>query len=382
MNKISVSTYLDINYFIAFKKKDRLIMEWLSQYLVFLAETVTIVIAIITILLFILVQRKKSAPSGSLEIKDLTEEYRDIKETMLLSTMDDFANKEYNKQQKKIRKEEKKQQKQALKTKTDNLAGQEEQTKNVDSTVCKPNCYVLSFNGSIDAHEVEDLRQEVTAVLSVVKPEDKVILKLESPGGVVHGYGLAASQLLRFRQRDIHLTAVVDKVAASGGYMMACTANEIIAAPFAIIGSIGVVAQIPNFHRLLKKNDIDIELQTAGQYKRTLTMFGENTEAGRQKFQQELEETHLLFKDFVAENRPNVNIEEVATGEHWFAVQAKDKGLIDEINTSDDVILSLLENYKIMSVKYHRRKKLTDRLTKNIVSGIERLLFRNSRTIY
>lgn len=359
-------------------------MAWLYQYLTFLAETVTIVIAIIAILLFIITQRKKSDSTGSLEIKDLTEEYQDIKETMTLSTMDELATKEYHKQQKQQHKQEKKQQKLAQKNKAKNTTETAEQNdeSNVANKTNKPHCYVLSFNGSVDAHEVENLRQEITAILSVIKPEDKVILKLESPGGVVHGYGLAASQLLRFRQHNIQLTVVVDKVAASGGYMMACTANKIIAAPFAIIGSIGVVAQIPNFHRLLKKNDIDIELQTAGQFKRTLTMFGENTNEGRQKFQQELEETHLLFKDFVSENRPNVNIEEVATGEHWFATQAKDHGLVDEINTSDDVILSFLDSHKIISVKYRQRKNLTDRLTKKVMSNIEKLFFRNSRTIY
>lgn len=337
-------------------------MAWLYQYLTFLAETVTIVIAIVAIF-DIIIEKKQSNSTGNLVIKDLTEEYQDIKETMTLSTMDELATKEYHKQQKQQHKQEKKQQKLANKTN-------------------KPHCYVLSFNGSVDAHEVENLRQEITAILSVIKSEDKVILKLESPGGVVHGYGLAASQLLRFRQHNIQLTVVVDKVAASGGYMMACTANKIIAAPFAIIGSIGVVAQIPNFHRLLKKNDIDIELQTAGQFKRTLTMFGENTNEGRQKFQQELEETHLLFKDFVSENRRNVNIEKVATGEHWFATQAKDYGLVDEINTSDDVILSFLDSHKIISVKYRQPKNLIDRLTKKVISNIEKLFFRNSRTIY
>lgn len=352
-------------------------MEWLFQYLTFLAETITVVIAILVILLFIIVQRKKAVISGNLELKDLSEDYQNIKETMLQHTMSEFEAKQFSKEQKKIHKQEKKQQKKAIKTKTNH----QNEDENISIIKNKAKCYVLSFNGSIDAHEVEDLRKEITAILSIIEPEDKVLLKLESPGGVVHGYGLAASQLLRFRKRNVHLTAIVDKVAASGGYMMACTANEIIAAPFAIIGSIGVVAQIPNFNRLLKKNDIDIELQTAGQYKRTLTMFGENTEEGRKKFQQELEETHLLFKDFVAENRPKVNIEEVSTGEHWFATQAKAKGLVDEIGTSDDVILSQLEQYKIIAVKYHRRKKLADRFAKNIISGIERLFFRNSRTM-
>ncbi|WP_144290841.1 protease SohB, partial [Cronobacter sakazakii] len=169
--------------------------------------------------------------------------------------------------------------------------------------------------GSIDAHEVSALREEVTAVLAVAKPADEVLVRLESPGGVVHGYGLAASQLQRLRERQIPLTIAVDKVAASGGYMMACVANNIVAAPFAIIGSIGVVAQIPNFNRLLKRNDIDIELHTAGQYKRTLTLLGENTEEGREKFREDLNETHHLFKEFVHNMRPSLDIDAVATGE-------------------------------------------------------------------
>jgi serine protease SohB len=139
---------------------------------------------------------------------------------------------------------------------------------------------VLDFKGSMDAHEVGALREEITAVLTLVKPEDQVVLRLESPGGVVHGYGLAASQLQRLRDKQVPLTVAVDKVAASGGYMMACVADKIVAAPFSIIGSIGVVAQIPNFNRFLKSKEIDIELHTAGQFKRTLTLLGENTEEG------------------------------------------------------------------------------------------------------
>ncbi|XKM13188.1 protease SohB [Orbaceae bacterium ac157xtp] len=348
-------------------------MTLLFDYLLFFAKVFTIIFAIMIIVLFIVGQRKKSSASaGSLTIKDISEEYDELKNVMLTSNMSEVEIKQYQKEQKREKKQQKKQAK-----KTENKKAQTDDPKSTK----KPNSYLISFNGSVDAHEVEDLRQEVTAILSIIKPEDEVILKLESPGGVVHGYGLAASQLMRFRTRNIPLTAVIDKVAASGGYMMACTANKIVAAPFAIVGSIGVVAQIPNFHRLLKKNDIDIELQTAGEYKRTLTMLGENTEEGRKKFKQELEETHLLFKDFVKENRPNLNIEDVATGEHWFATQAIEKGLVDEISTSDDFILSRLETHKVIEIKYQRRKKLTDRLTKKVLSSIEQLFFRNSRTL-
>ncbi|WP_334322480.1 protease SohB [Gilliamella apicola] len=346
-------------------------MNWFSQYALFLAETATVVIAILSILIFILSQRRKlSIVAGRLSVKDISQEYEQIKDDILMSSMDELEAKQYTKDVKKQKKLEKKQAKLAVKQK-------QKQDKSSNQVAgAKPKLFVLSFNGSMDAHEVEELRQEITAVLAIIKPEDQVVIKLESPGGVVHGYGLAASQLLRFRTRNIPFTAVVDKVAASGGYMMACTANKIVAAPFAIVGSIGVVAQIPNFNRLLKKHDVDIELQTAGEYKRTLTMFGENTDEGRQKFKQELEETHLLFKDFVKEYRPNVDIEQVATGEHWFAAQAKDKGLVDEISTSDDFILSHLDTHKIISVSFQRKQKLSERISKNVVKNVERLLFR------
>ncbi|MWP45972.1 protease SohB [Gilliamella sp. Pas-s27] len=367
-------------------------MNWFSQYSLFLAETTTVVIAILAVLIFILSQRRKSTTAtGRLSVKDISQEYEQVKDDMLMSSMDELEAKLFMKDLKKQKKLEKKQAKLAAKQKKKQAKNQQNSDQQIapdtsskpaeskTNQQVKPKLFVLSFNGSMDAHEVEELRQEITAVLAVIKPEDNVVVKLESPGGVVHGYGLAASQLLRFRQRNIPFTAVVDKVAASGGYMMACTAHKIVAAPFAIVGSIGVVAQIPNFNRLLKKHDVDIELQTAGEYKRTLTMFGENTDEGRQKFKQELEETHLLFKDFVKEYRPNVDIEQVATGEHWFATQAKDKGLVDEISTSDDFILSHLETHKIISVSYQRKQKLSERISKNVIKNVERLFFRQEK---
>ena len=112
----------------------------------------------------------------------------------------------------------------------------------------------------------------------------------------------------------IGMNATFDKVAASGGYMMACIGDRILSAPFAVLGSIGVVAQIPNLHRLLKKHDVDYEVLTAGEYKRTLTVFGENTDKGRQKFQEDLELTHVLFKDFVSRYRPQLDIDQVLGG--------------------------------------------------------------------
>lgn len=335
-----------------------------AEYGLFLAKIVTVVVAIAIVIALIanLTQRKK-AQRGELRVTRLGEEYKEMKEEVGAALLDPHQHKQWHKNQKKKNKQEAKVAKARAK-------------RGEAVPASKPTLYVLDFKGSIDAHEVSALREEVTAVLAVAKPEDEVLLRLESPGGVVHGYGLAASQLQRLRERQIPLTVAVDKVAASGGYMMACVANKIVAAPFAIIGSIGVVAQIPNFNRLLKRNDIDIELHTAGQYKRTLTLLGENTEEGREKFREDLNETHQLFKGFVHSMRPSLDIDAVATGEHWYGVQAQEKGLVDEISTSDDLIIARMQEREVVSLRYMQRKRLMDRFTGSAAQSVDRLLLR------
>ena len=223
--------------------------------------------------------------------------------------------------------------------------------------------YVLDFKGDTAASAVEQLREEITLILATVKAgRDRVVVRLESPGGMVHGYGLAAAQLVRLRDAGFHLTICVDKVAASGGYMMACIGSEIVSAPFAILGSIGVVAQVPNFNRLLKEKNIDFEMYTAGEYKRTVTMFGENTEAGKAKFEEELQQTHVLFKHFVEKYRPQLNIEKVATGEHWYGQDALDLKLIDKLQTSDEYLLSLLPQHDIYAIQTRKKPTLGEKL--------------------
>ncbi|EOC1287255.1 protease SohB [Cronobacter muytjensii] len=339
-------------------------MNLFAEYGLFLAKIVTVVVAIAIVIALIanLTQRKK-AQRGELRVTRLGEEYKEMKEEVAAALLDPHQHKQWHKNQKKKNKQEAK-------------AAKARAKRGEAVPASKPTLYVLDFKGSIDAHEVSALREEVTAVLAVAKPEDEVLLRLESPGGVVHGYGLAASQLQRLRERQIPLTVAVDKVAASGGYMMACVANKIVAAPFAIIGSIGVVAQIPNFNRLLKRNDIDIELHTAGQYKRTLTLLGENTEEGREKFREDLNETHQLFKRFVHSMRPSLDIDAVATGEHWYGVQAQEKGLVDEISTSDDLIIARMQEREVVSLRYMQRKRLMDRFTGSAAQSVDRLLLR------
>ncbi|KZN50102.1 protease SohB [Pseudoalteromonas luteoviolacea] len=309
-------------------------MAFLFEYGLFLAKAVTIVIAVGAIIVLVVgASQKPKSKSGEIEVKDLSAQLAETKEEFLHQTLDKKALKAHLKASKK-----------------------ESEEKPEKKT------FVVDFLGSIDANEVASLREEVTAILTIAnKEKDQVLVNVESGGGVVHGYGLAASQLNRIKQAGLPLTISVDKVAASGGYMMACVADKIVAAPFAIVGSIGVLAQIPNFNKILKKNDVEFEQITAGEYKRTLTMFGENTEQGRNKFKGEVEHTHTLFKQFVAEHRPHMDIDKVATGEHWFAMHAKEFDLVDEIKTSDDLLLELNESHQLYKVKYKTKKALAER---------------------
>ncbi|ALS98308.1 protease SohB [Lacimicrobium alkaliphilum] len=324
-------------------------MEFLYEYGLFAAKAATLVIAILLAVGGIVgLASKQKQRKGELEIHSISERIDELKEQAnnLLLGKDEA---------KKLQKEEKKRKKAEKKGESEN----------------KPNLFVVDFKGSMDAHEVDSLREEITAILCVARPEDEVLVRLESGGGVVHGYGLAASQLQRLRDANIRLTVAVDKVAASGGYMMACVADKLIASKFAIIGSIGVIAQLPNFNKLLKKNDIDWEQHTAGQYKRTLTLFGENNEAGRKKFREELEQVHLLFKDFVGEHRKELDLDKVATGEYWYGIQAKEMNLVDELSTSDDYLLAANQNHKIYQVKYSLKKNLMDKLGKAASIAVE-----------
>ncbi|WP_445116113.1 protease SohB [Acinetobacter sp. WZC-1] len=223
--------------------------------------------------------------------------------------------------------------------------------------------YVLDFKGDVQASAVENLREEITLILATARAgRDQVVLRLESPGGMVHGYGLAAAQLVRLRDAGFHLTICVDKVAASGGYMMACIGSEIISAPFAIVGSIGVIAQLPNFNRLLKEHHVDFELYTAGQFKRTVTMFGENTLEGKAKFEEELQQTHMLFKHFVEKYRPQLNVEKVATGEHWYGQDAMNLNLVDQLRTSDEYLQGLLSQHDVYLIQTRRKPTLGEKL--------------------
>ena len=339
-------------------------MEFIYEYGLFLAQAVTLVAAILIVvagLVSIGHRQKAELHEGHIEIRDLNEKYRQIGDSIRHVVSDHDALKAAKKAEKK-----------AEKTKAKEAKKKRKKSTQKDAEERRKRLYVLAFDGDLKASATDNLREEISAVLPQVQDGDEMLVKVESPGGLVHGYGLAASQLQRIRSAKVPLTIAVDKVAASGGYMMACVADRIIAAPFAVIGSIGVLAQLPNFHRLLKKNNIDFELLTAGEYKRTLTMFGENTEKGREKFVEELEETHGLFKSFVSANRPALDIAKVATGEIWYGQKAIEEGLIDTLQTSDAFVQERLADWDVYEVKFVHRKNWQEKLGFAAEGALER----------
>jgi serine protease SohB len=327
-------------------------VEFLADYASFLAKTVTLVIAIVVVLVAIASMRGKGRrrTSGQLQVTRLNDFYKGLRERLEQSLLGKAQLKVLRKEQGKAQKKEKK------------------------DPAAKSRVYVLDFDGDIKASATESMRHEITALLTLATDKDEVVLRLESGGGMVHSYGLASSQLARIRQAGIPLTICIDKVAASGGYMMACIGDKIISAPFAILGSIGVVAQLPNVNRLLKKHDIDFEVLTAGEYKRTLTVFGENTEKGREKFQQDLDITHELFKNFVGRYRPQLAIDEVATGEVWLGMAAVDKQLVDELMTSDEYLATRAKTADVFHLHYVQRKSLQERMGMAATGSLDRLL--------
>lgn len=369
-------------------------MEFLSEYGLFLLKTATIAVVIIIIVSMLISagQRQRSTSKGDIKVVNLGETIKDNSQSIKNEILTNAEYKQLLKEEKERDKQQEKEAKHKLKqakksTKKKSIEPvvttepQSDQTESAEAgdvaTGGSPQrMYVIDFEGDIHASGVESLREEITAILATANKNDQVMVRLESPGGLVHSYGLAASQLKRIRDAGLKLTITVDEVAASGGYMMACVADELVAAPFAVLGSIGVVAEIPNFNRLLQKANIDYEQHTAGQHKRTLTMFGQNTTVAREKFKQELEEAHDLFKTFIHENRPDLDLDKVATGEHWYGRQALQLGLVDKIQTSDDVILDALNSMDVYSIKYEIRKPLTERLSVNLYQAMDKFVLR------
>lgn len=333
-------------------------MDLLNDLLGFTARSfvVFLTIAASTAVIVMLIRRARggfSSRSGWLEVKHLNERFDNLRDGLMTGMVKSrSAYRQLRKQQKELAKAA-----QTLAT-------------------TKANVYVVDFDGDILASATDSLREEVTAIVSVAKPEDEVVVRLESSGGAVPHYGLAAAQLARMKDKKLKVTVCIDRVAASGGYMMACVADKVVAAPFSVIGSIGVVAQVPNVHRLLKRHDVDVEEMTAGEFKRTVSFLGEITEKGKAKLQEQLEETHVLFKAFVKQHRARLDVDKVATGEYWLGSRAKELSLVDELATSDDYLMARAKDSNVFRVQFHPANSWRERFMGGAAELSERLVLR------
>lgn len=327
-------------------------MQSFSDWIQFIVSSAVVVLFLLILLgiIILILKRTKKHEKSHISVEHLNKTWRKQKEDIQKEILTEKELADVIKQDKKTKKEES----------TD------------ASTEIRQRVFVIDFDGDLMASACASLRDLVSTIISIARTNDEVVVRLESPGGVVHGYGLAASQLARLTERKIHLTVCVDKVAASGGYMMACVANKIVAAPFSMIGSIGVLSSTPNFNRLLKKHDVDFIEQTAGEYKRTVTLFGEVSESKKARHQQELDVIHGLFKEHVARHRPQLNINEVSTGEVWLGRLALDHGLVDALQTSDDLLLALGEKSDVYLLKTEQEVNWKARLMKQFFSSAKK----------
>ena len=352
-------------------------MEFLANWGLFAVKLVTVLVFVfllVSLLISLAMQAKAHNEDDKDKIKfkftNLFNFYKDNVDK-LDAAIDEFDESKSDKEKKAYLKQKAK----ALKTEPQKLREEKaERIKKAEAQgeFCPEHLFVIDFDGDARASQVDELTKKVNLILAKATDKDEVIIKLTSPGGVVNGYGLCASQLERIRNKGINLVACVDTVAASGGYMMACVASKIVAAPFSYVGSIGVVAQIPNFNKVLKNHDVEYEQVTAGKYKRTLTMFGENTPEARDKFKQEITLIHNRFKAIVAKYRTKLDIENIATGEYWLAEDAKELNLVDQISTFDEYLQNRLDFTKVCAIKISidkdEKKSLKDILKKLLMA--------------
>ena len=321
--------------------------ELLADYAVFLLKTATVVVAVLFLIAASAAASRRASGQDRLEVENLNKKYRRLADALCRVVMS-------RRDWKTLRRDARTRDKAVKRARKH-----------------RPRTFVIDFKGDLRATAVASLREEVSAILEVAGETDNVVLRLENHGGVVHEHGLAASQLVRLRERNVPLIVAVDKVAASGGYLMACVANRIVAAPFAVLGSIGVIAQMPNFNRMMDSHGIEYEQVTAGEFKRTVTMFGKNTDEHRARLREQLEDVHALFKAAVATYRPGLDLASVATGEHWYGSRALELGLADELRTSDALLAELARERDLYRIAWKIRKPLQKRLLANVDGALD-----------
>ncbi len=227
-----------------------------------------------------------------------------------------------------------------------------------------PRLAVLRFQGLRDLNASGDQRlsEAIDEVLVNRDHFEEAVVIIDSPGGTTHGYGHAYALLERLSASGLKVTACIDRIGASGGYLMALPADRILAGPFAIVGSVGVVAGIPNVKRLLEEKGVSYRLFVAGDKKRVVHFADDDGPEVREYMDEKLAGIHTQFLQAVEKHRGDrVKLDEVRSGDHWSAEESVEKGLglVDELQTSAEYLLE--RNREVALVMIERRVDITER---------------------
>lgn len=210
---------------------------------------------------------------------------------------------------------------------------------------------VLRFEGDTMATGRQDFARMVDEVLHNKERIQRVIVVVNSPGGGVSVYGQMFAGMERMRNAGVDVTACVDTYAASGGYLMSVPAQRIIAAPFAMVGSIGVVSEFMNFNKLLRRLGVEPMTITAGELKRTVTPLSEVTEENKAAYKAQLEAIHRQFIAVVKKYR-EVDADRVCTGNHWTAAESVELklNLVDGLATSQEYLFEANQTEDLVTI--------------------------------
>jgi protease-4 len=200
-----------------------------------------------------------------------------------------------------------------------------------------PRVAIVELEGVIA--EVDDLVREVKSHRE--NPQVKaVVMRINSPGGVVGPTQELHQALLRVREAGKPVVASLGSVAASGGYYTAVAADRIYANPGTLTGSIGVIMQMANLQDLFKKVGVDYVVVKAGQYKDLGNVSRQMTPEERRVLQGLLDNVHAQFIDAVAEGRKldRAEVVKFADGRVFSGVQARDLKMVDTLGSLEDAV--------------------------------------------
>ena len=236
-----------------------------------------------------------------------------------------------------------------------------------------PKVLLLEIDGVISGAEIApsllgfgatSVVARVREVLDRAREDDEVrgiLLRIDSPGGTATASEQIYTEILRFkRERNIPVVAQLLTTAASGGYYIAMSADQVQAHPTTVVGSIGVIFTSMNFAGLMGKLGIEDQTITGGEFKDMGSPFRKLTTIERAQLQSIVNDLHARFRKIVDLGRPELSAEEVdtlANGMIYSAPQALMNGLIDSVGNIEEAVAIVAKRIgapQVQVVAYHR----------------------------